>query len=383
MTQQSIVRGLGVAALVFTVACGGGSDRPPAATSPTPPSPGAPLPALTVERLDVERSSLDGGQTTNATVLLSRQAPAEGTVVTISASDPAVSVPASVSVAAGQSVATFQVITREVDGDTPVTITASTTGQMPREASVSVNTLARLESFSRVSPYVRGGTRGSVTIRLPSRATRRLVMRIASSNPAMVAPQTATIEPGNAVLNFEFSTPFVGDDTETVLSTSVGGQPFSQQIIVNPLPWIEFTNSSGGGIPPGRTRFDAANSIFRSTTCCRASQILADVNYGFGSGYLIYFRAPSGTVINPGTYESSSGRNIPGFSLASDNGAAACSGGSTSRVTVNKASFQPSGTINRFDATFEQRCSNGGSVSGTISLDAAFAPPYAALACAC
>jgi len=341
------------------------------------------LPPLAVERLDIDRTSFDGGQTVNALLFLNREAPAEGALITLSSSDPAAAVPASISVPAGQVSATFQVTTREVDGDTPVKIAAAAAGQTPREVDLSVNTLARLESFSRVSPYVRGGTLGSVTIRLPSRATRRLVMRISSSNPNMVAPQTATIEPGNAVLNFQFSTPFVADDTETVLSTSVGGQPFSQTIVVNPLPWIEFTNSAGGRIPSGRTRFDAANSLFRSTTCCRASQILADVDYGFGRGYLVYFRAPTNTVINPGTYESSGNMNIPGFSLVSDGGAAACSAPSPTTVTVKRASFQPGGTVNRFLATFEQRCTSGGTVTGEISLDAMSQPPYANLTCGC
>jgi hypothetical protein len=295
----------------------------------------------------------------------------------------AATVPASITVPAGQLTATFQVTTRDVDGDTPVIISAAVAGQPPREGTVSVNTMARLESFTRVSPYVRGGSRGSVTIRLPMRAARRLVMRIASTNPAMVAPQTVTMEPGTAVMNFEFSTPFVGEDTETILSTSVGGQSFSQPIVVNPFPFFEFTNSGGGPIPSGRTRFDATNNILRSTTCCRASQILADFNYGFGRGYLVYFRTPSGTVINPGTFESSTGRNIPGFSVASDGGDLTCQGASTNRVTVLRASFQPSGTINRFHARFEQSCTNGGSVSGEISLDAMSPPPNANFICSC
>jgi hypothetical protein len=369
-------------AILFTAACGGGADPPTGVTSPTPSGLTPVLPPLTVERLELERSSLDGGQATNATVVLSREAPAQGTVVTLSSSDPAATVPASITVPAGQGVATFQVATREVDGDTPVTITAEASGLAPRTATVSVNSQLRLESFSRPHPYVRGGSTGTLTIRLPARASRRLVMHIASTNPAMVAPQTVTMEAGTPVLNFEFFTPFVGVDTETILSTSVGGQPFSQQIVVNPFPSFEFTNSAGGAIPSGRTRFEWTNNILRSTTCCRASQILADFNYGFGRGYQVYFRAPKDTVINPGTYESTVGSNIPGFSLVSDGGDQSCRGGTTNRVRVLRASFQPSGVINRFHATFEQSC-NGGTVTGEISLDAMPQPPYANLACGC
>src|SRR6185503_10698988 len=118
------------------------------------------------------------------------------------------------------------------DGDTPVKITATIAGQPPRDASLSVNTSIRLESFGRVSPYVRGGTRGSMTIRLPARASRRLVMRLDSTNPNVFAPQTATIEAGVAVFTLEFSTPPVLDDVETIVSTTVGGQSWSQQIVL-------------------------------------------------------------------------------------------------------------------------------------------------------
>ena len=383
MARRSVGCSTGLLVILLT-ACGGGkSDQPPAVTSPSPSAPLPGLAPLTVERLDLDRTSFDGGQTTNATVFLSRQAPLEETVVSLSSSDPGVAtVPASITVPAGQGTATFQVTTREVDGDTPVKITAAIAGQPARDASLSVNTSIRLESFGRVSPYVRGGTRGSLTIRLPARASRRLVMRIDSTNPNVFAPQTVIIEPGIAVFTLEFPTPPVVDDVETMLSTSVGGQPFSQQVILNPPPSIEFTNSGAGTFPSGRTRLDASNGLFRSTTCCRASQVLADVNYGFGNGYLLYFRAPKDTVVNPGTYESSGGA-IPGFVFASDRSALACSNGSTNRVTVKRASFQPNGTVNRFLATFEQRCTDGGSVSGEISLDATSAPSYANFYCTC
>jgi hypothetical protein len=383
MAQRWIGQTAGLLAILLTIACGGGSDQPPAVTSPTPSGLAPVLPPLTVERLDLERPSIDGGQSTNATVVLTREAPAQGTVVALSSSDPAASVPASITVPAGQGSATFQVTTRDVDGDTPVTISAATSGLPPREATVSVNSQLRLESFSRVSPYVRGGRLGSITIRLPARASRRLVMRIASTNPSVVAPQTVTMEAGTPVLNYEFSTPFVHQDAETILSTTVGGQPFSQQIVVNPAPSLEFTNGGGGAIPSGRTRFDADNNILRSTTCCRATQILADFNYGYGRGYLVYFRVGRDSVINPGTYESGTGINIPGFSLVSDGGDQSCPGGGTNRVQVLRASFQPSGVINRFHATFEQRCTSGGTVTGEISLDAMSPPPYANLTCGC
>lgn len=380
-------------ALLFCVlalssaACGGSDAAAPSPTpapggSPSTPAP-APTPVTTVENVAVVPPSLDGGQPAVATVAISRPAPEGGLVVMLTSSDAAASVPVSITIPPGATSATFDVSTQAVDGDTPVTISASTGGQPSQSAAMSVNTMARLESFSRVSPYVRMGTRGTVTLRLFSRASRQTVVRIESSNPSVVAPQTVTIPPSVAVLDAVFSAPFLPDDAGTVLSTSVGGQRFTQEIIVNTPPALAFVSTGNDPVGQGQSRrFESASTPFFSTTCCRQSQVLAEVNGGFGSRFFLYFRGPRGSVINPGTYQSGSNGN--GFSIYAYDGVTtrACSQ-SSSRFTVTKASSQPSGTINRFHATFEQTCTNGGSISGEVNLDTMLPPALAGVMCTC
>jgi hypothetical protein len=386
-TRIIVALALSLSAVAVT-ACGGGE---PAAPSPTPnpggapaAPPASPAPVTTIEAAAVMPLSLDGGQPATGTVVVTRPAPEGGLVVMLTSSETtAATVPASITIPAGAASATFDVSTQAVDGDTPVTISASTGGQPSRSVGMSVNTMARLESFSRVSPYVRGGTRGTVTVRLFSRANRQTVVRIESSNPSVVAPQTVTIPPSVAVLDATFSTPFLPEDTGTVLSTSVGGQRFTQEIIVNTPPALAFTSTGNDPVGQGQSRrFESASTPFFSTTCCRQSQVLAEVNGGFGSRFFVYFRGPRGSVINPGTYQPDS--NGTGFSIYAYDGVTSrsCSQ-SSSRFTVTKASSQPSGTINRFHATFEQTCTNGGSISGEINLDAMQQPSLAGAVCSC
>jgi hypothetical protein len=328
--------------------------------------------------------SLDGGQPANGTVVVNRPAPDGGLVVMLTSSDTtAASVPASITIPSGATSATFDVATLAVDGDTPVTISASTGGQPSQSVAMSVNTMARLESFGRVSPYVRMGTRGTVTIRLFSRASRQTVVRIESSNPSVVAPQTVTIPPSAAVLDAVFSAPFLPEDAGTVLSTSVGGQRFTQEIIVNTPPALAFVSTGNDPVGQGQSRrFEGAGTPFFSTTCCRQSQVLAEVNGGFGSHFYVYFRGPRGSIINPGTYQPDG--NGTGFSIYAWDGvnSRSCSQ-SSSRFTVTRASSQPNGTINRFHATFEQSCTNGGTISGEINLDAMQQPALAGVMCSC
>lgn len=69
--------------------------------------------------------SLPGGGQTSGTVTLNGDAPTGGAVVSLSTDDPAASVPATVTIPAGQSSANFTITTTTVGGETPVTITAT------------------------------------------------------------------------------------------------------------------------------------------------------------------------------------------------------------------------------------------------------------------
>jgi hypothetical protein len=92
---------------------------------------------VAVLSLTLSATSVVGGDPLPATVTLTAPAPASGAVVTLSAADP-ISVPATVSVSAGQTSAAFTILTREVGGNVSGTITASYGGGTA-VATLSVN----------------------------------------------------------------------------------------------------------------------------------------------------------------------------------------------------------------------------------------------------
>lgn len=107
--------------------------EPATAPAPTPA-------ALSV--LSVSPTAVTGGSSATGTVALSAGAPADGAVVTLTSSNPqAAAVPASVTVPAGATSATFPVTTSTVAATTSVTLSGAYAGAV-RSATLSVTTTA-------------------------------------------------------------------------------------------------------------------------------------------------------------------------------------------------------------------------------------------------
>jgi hypothetical protein len=97
----------------------------------------APAP-VTLVSLALSPTSVKGGNTSQGTVTLSSFAPASGTLVTLASSNTGVAtVPASVTVPAGATSATFTISTNKVSSSTSVGITASA-GGVTRTAPLTV-----------------------------------------------------------------------------------------------------------------------------------------------------------------------------------------------------------------------------------------------------
>jgi hypothetical protein len=87
--------------------------------------------------VSINPQSLTGGSSASGSVTLNGVAPSGGLVVPLSSSIAAATVPASVTVPAGQSSATFQLTTTTVTADTSGTITAGT-GSNAKTTSIVV-----------------------------------------------------------------------------------------------------------------------------------------------------------------------------------------------------------------------------------------------------
>jgi hypothetical protein len=170
-------------------------------------------------------SSVIGGGTATGTVILREWAPPGGAVVALSSSDTSVvTIPATVTVAAGATSSQFPVSTTGVTSSTAVTISA-TFGGATKSAVLTVTPEPLLSSVSVKPTTVRGGSSatGTVTLSRPA-PTGGAVITLSSSNPAVAtAPESVTVAVGATSATFTVSTSRVTASTTVTISAAFDG----------------------------------------------------------------------------------------------------------------------------------------------------------------
>ena len=167
--------------------------------------------------------SVPGGATSQATVTLTGPAPTGGFVVALSSSDPAAQVPASVSIPAGSTSATFTVTTIAVIQQVPAVITASGNGgKTTGTLTILAPTLERIALAPQTVPGGQPAT-GTLTLTLPAPAGGAVVT-LSSDNPAAAAvPATATIPAGATTTTFPITTKAVPKTLVATLTATLAG----------------------------------------------------------------------------------------------------------------------------------------------------------------
>jgi hypothetical protein len=186
-----------------------------------------------ISSLGMSPASTTGGNPASGTVTLSGPAPAGGAQVALSSNSPAVSVPASVTVAAGAASASFNAATSPVATPTAVTISgayggATQTGSLtvvpPAVAALSLS----LGSVTGGSPVT-----GTVMLDGPAPAGGAQVA-LSSSNAAASVPASVTIAAGATSATFNIATSAVGASTSANISAASGGRTQSVSLTVLP-----------------------------------------------------------------------------------------------------------------------------------------------------
>ena len=177
--------------------------------------------------------SVTGGAAVVGRVGLGGPAPAGGFTVSLSSSHASVTVPASVTLPAGQSTATFAVTTAAVAADTPVTLTAAG-GGTTRTGRLTVKAL--VVNYLTVSPTaVVGGGRatGRVTLNRPVPAGE-VTVALSSGDAAVVVPASVSVVAGTATAVFPITTGPVPANTPVVIAATCGGVGRTATITVKP-----------------------------------------------------------------------------------------------------------------------------------------------------
>ena len=172
--------------------------------------------------VSVSPATVLGGASSTGTVTLDGPAPAGGAVVGLTSSDTAAAqVPASVTVVAGATTATFTVTTSPVVFGSAVTITALY-DSVSRTATLTVTAPVVVPSLSAVSvspAMVLGGasSTGTVTLDNPAPAGGAAV-GLSSDNTAAQVPASVTVAAGATTATFTVTTSSVSSDTAVTIT---------------------------------------------------------------------------------------------------------------------------------------------------------------------
>lgn len=190
---------------------------------------------LAVQSVTIQPSSFIGGyQSAAGVVTLSRPAPAGGVEVPLSTTNTAVTVPASVVIAEGETQATFPVTAPYVTETFTGVVTATLNGS--KSAPVTVRPIS-VASLSLSPNPASDGKKviGTLTLDAPA-APGALTVDLSSSDPdaAEVRVETVTVAPGQTQVSFKIKTHQVPTTTQVTISATLHGITTSTVLTVLP-----------------------------------------------------------------------------------------------------------------------------------------------------
>jgi len=247
--------------------------EPQAATAPA---------VASLSAMSVNPTSVVGPTSATGIASLSAAAPSGGAVVALASSNPAVAgVPASVTVAAGASTASFSVTTSAVGANTSVTLTGTYNGTS-RAGTLTVTPVAAPASLSTLAlnpgSVTGGGTsQGSVTLTSAAPSGGALVA-LSDNSTAAAVPASVTVPAGATGASFTVTTSAVTAATAATISAAFGGVTRAATLTVN---------------PPGTNVTLAVSATGRSGE--RVTSSPAGINVSVGSSGSAAF--PTGTAI--------------------------------------------------------------------------------------
>ena len=235
------------------------------------------FPAVTAPQnsLGFNPQYLIGGNPSTGTITLA-SAPTQNTTFTLTSDQPSIaSVPATATVLAGQTTASFPISTNGVTGDSPLLITA-TSGS----TSLS-NTLVpqALLSYINISPAsVTGNVPATGIVVLNANApTGGITVGLSSDKSAASVPATVTVAGGAFTATFTITTSVVSTGTVATITASYGGASATATLSLNPPPTNTISGVSATNIS------DTSATIVWTTSLASDSQVAYGLTAAYGA----------------------------------------------------------------------------------------------------
>ena len=180
--------------------------------------------SVTLSTLSLSPTSVTGGNSSQGTVRLSGAAPSGGVVVSLSDNSSYASEPASVTVPAGSTSATFMITTYQVSASTSATISASY-GGVTRTAALTINpSSVTLSTLSLNPAKIRGGSssQGTVTLSGPA-PSGGIVVSLSDNSSYASEPASVTVPAGSTSATFTITTLWAYNSRTVTISARYGG----------------------------------------------------------------------------------------------------------------------------------------------------------------
>ena len=190
--------------------------------------------AMTVSSLTCAARSMGASSSTTCTVVLSQAAPANGVSVALSTSTALLTVPATVTVAAGQTSATFAATAGSAIGS-QATITASLGGS---STSFTIRFTAGPRSITCRPRNPRRAREAVCRLTLGAGAGGSTEVQLSSSSASVKLPSRVTARPGQSSLEFQLDMTDPATDAVAVITAQAGDQRVQETVALD--SWSRF-----------------------------------------------------------------------------------------------------------------------------------------------
>ncbi len=302
--------------------------------------------------------TVNSGAQMTATLSLSAPAASGGVLINLSSNSPAVQVPGSVMIPAGQTSATFQLTAASTPSAQNVTITASLNG-ISKTLSLVVNPPC-IGNLGLSASVVAGGTGLTGTVQLSAPAPDGgLVVNLQSSDPHVQVDASVTIPAGKTSADFSISTTPGSATLQAAITASVGGcAGVSVTITVNVNACVAAVNLS-------------ANAVIGGTSLTGTVMLTAPAPSG---GLVVNLQSNNAQVQVTATVTVPAGQTSASFNISTSAGSTSASAAITASLngcaaisvslTVNPPSCVASVSLSSNTVT------GGNSLTGTVALTA-------------
>jgi hypothetical protein len=188
-----------------------------------------------LKSITLSPTTISGGATAGAIVMLNGQAPAGGAVVDLSSDSASAMPPALATVPAGNASVSVSIPTNMVAANTPANITASWNGASV-QSQLTLTPQGQPASIS-LSPSSVSGSAGSfATVTMAAPSSTDQIFQVSSSNPSLAGVSNSVlISAGSTTGGITINTAPVSAQTLVTISVSGGGVTRSATLTLNPV----------------------------------------------------------------------------------------------------------------------------------------------------